>query len=438
MNSKIIAEQIFLAAVQSVLPDKMIRPHVFVRDTLLFMPGMQISLTNLNCIYVIGAGKATALMAKEIENILGKLITKGIVVVKYGYGCYLKHIELIEAGHPVPDSNGYEAAQKILEIAKQANNNDLIICLISGGGSALLTDFPEGLDINDIIITNNVLLRSGADIKEMNAVRKHLSKIKGGQLTNTAYPALLVSLILSDVIGDSLDAIASGPTVADTTTFGDAINVLEKYKLLDDIPRNVIEYLKKGVEGIIAETPKPGNPVFARTHNFILGSNKIALEAAHRKAVELGLDSVVITPELESDTFKITEQIIETAIKYKNDTGIKKPYCLLYGGETTLHVKGNGKGGRNQHMALYAAFLLHDKEGITFLAAGSDGSDGPTPAAGAVVNTKTMEQASSQGMDIRNYLKDFDSFNFFEKAGGHIITGATMTNVMDIIVVIIE
>ena len=438
MNSKTIAEQIFLAGVQSVLPDKMIRAHVFVKDGTLFICDISIPLTDLNCIYVIGAGKATALMAKEVENILGELITEGIVVVKYGHACYLKHIELVEAQHPVPDSRGYEATQKILKIAKKANKNDLIICLISGGGSALLTDFPEGLNLNDIIITNSLLLKSGADIKEMNAVRKHLSKVKGGQLTNTAYPALLVSLILSDVIGDSLDTIASGPTVADTTTFDDAIRVLEKYQLLEKVPHAVQDYLNRGAEGFIAETPKPGNPVFSKTSNFIIGSNKIALEAAHKKAVELGFHTIIITSHLEGDTFKITEQIIETATRFKMDANIKKPCCLLYGGETTLHIKGSGTGGRNQHMALYAAFLLHGKKGITFLSSGTDGSDGPTTAAGAAVNTNTMKQASSQGMDIGNYLKDFDSFNFFKKAGGHVITGPTMTNVMDIVVVIIE
>lgn len=438
MNSKIIAEQIFLAGVESVSPDKMIRRQMLVKDSSLFISHIQIPLNDLNCIYVIGAGKAGAIMAKEIENILGDRITEGYVVVKYGYGCDLKYIEVAEAGHPIPDKNGYLATQNILKIAKQANNNDLIICLISGGGSALLADFPEVSNINDIIITNNLLLRSGADIKEMNAVRKHLSKVKGGQLAKTAHPALLVSLILSDVIGDSLDAIASGPTVADTTTFDDAVRVLEKYKLLEEIPSAVLDYLNKGVEGVIIETPKPGNPVFANTHNFIIGSNKIALEAAHKKAAELGLYAVIITSELEGDTFKITEQIIEMATRFQNNLAIKKPCCLLYGGETTLQVKGSGTGGRNQHMALYAALLLHDKKGITFLSAGTDGNDGPTSAAGAVVDTNTMEQASLQGIDIYTYLKDFDSFHFFKKAGGHIITGPTMTNVMDIVVVIIE
>ncbi len=237
MDYKIIAEKIFLSAIKSVLPDKMIRKEISINKTTLNISGMDMPLDVIDGIYVIGAGKASAIMAKEIESIFGDRITGGRVVVKYGHLCKLKHINVSEAGHPLPDNNGYAATQKILEIARRAGDNDLIICLISGGGSALLADFPEGGNIDDIIITNNLLLKSGSDIREMNAVRKHLSKIKGGQLAKAAYPATLVSLILSDVIGDSPDTIASGPTAPDTTTFEDAINVLKKYDLLKKIPK---------------------------------------------------------------------------------------------------------------------------------------------------------------------------------------------------------
>ena len=438
MNTKIIAEEIFLAGVESVMPDRMIRREVYLQDTTLHISGMPIPLDTINKIYVIGAGKASGTMAKEIESILGSRITEGAVVVKYGHGCKLKHISVAEGGHPIPDSSGYAATQKILEIVKRSEKNDLIFCLISGGGSALLADYPDGCTLSDIILTNDLLLKSGATINEINSVRKHLSKVKGGQLAKASEPAALISLILSDVIGDSPDVIASGPTVPDKTTFRDALYVIEKYNLLTKIPERVLRYLKEGDRGFHAETPKPGDPAFINTHNIIIGSNAIALEAAYKRSVSLGLNTFLITSGFEGDTIITADQMIETALQYQNDSSIEKPCCLLFGGETTLHVTGSGKGGRNQHMALYVASLLSDKNDITFLAAGTDGNDGPTSTAGAIVDPKTVESASLQGLDIFNYLKDFDSFHFFEKTGGHIITGPTMTNVMDIVVIIVE
>lgn len=438
MDIKFLAEQIFKTAVESVLPEKMIHRHVALKNSILCISGMPIPLDNINHIYLIGAGKASAAMAKEFENILGKKISGGHVVVKYGHACKLQYVDLSEAGHPIPDINGQRATKKILDIAKHASENDLVICLISGGGSALLTDIPDQSKIEDIINLNDLLLKSSADIKEINTVRKHLSKIKGGQLATAAYPARLICLILSDVVGDLLDVIASGPTVPDTTTYEDALKVLEKYNLLSWVPNSLINYLEKGKEGIYPETPKTENPLFNRTQNVVIGSNKIALDAANQKATSLGLNSFVSTSELAGNVIETAHALIKTAITAQNDKGIKKPYCLLFGGETTIKINGTGTGGRNQHLALYASLLLKDKNGITFLAAGTDGTDGPTVAAGAVVNTKTFEHALSIGLNINQYLENFDSFHFFEKVGGHIITGPTMTNVMDIIIIIIE
>ncbi|MDP4283856.1 MAG: glycerate kinase [Bacteroidota bacterium] len=438
MDAKKIAEQIFMAGVESVLPGKMIRNKVYIKDSILFISSLQLQLTRFNRIYVIGAGKASALMAKEIENILGNRITEGQIVVKYGHACELQYINVTEAAHPVPDENGYWATQRILAIAKQANENDLIICLVSGGGSALLADFPEGSTLKDIILINDLLLKSGADINEMNAVRKHFSKVKGGQLAKAAQPATLVSLILSDVIGDSLDVIASGPTAPDATTFDDAFHVLEKYDLLKNIPQSLIQYLKNGIDGAYPETPKSGDPLFSHIHNMIIGSNKIALAASRVKAQELDLNPVIITGEFEGDTSKMAIEMVNTAIEFQKDSNIKKPCCLLFGGETTLKVKGKGLGGRNQHLALCTALLLKGQNGITLLSAGTDGNDGPTPAAGAVVDTKLSLQALLSGLDAQKYLENFDSFHFFEKAGGHIISGPTMTNVMDLVIIIVE
>jgi len=438
MDHKITAEQIFLAGVDNVLPDKLIRNQVKVDGSMLFISSMQFSLDKINRIFIVGAGKASAMMAKEIENILGDRITDGHIVVKYGHAVELKYITITEASHPVPDHNGYVASQKILEIVSQAEENDLVVCLLSGGGSALLADFPDGCTLNDMVIVNDLLLKSGADIKETNAVRKHLSKVKGGQLARAAHPASLVSLLLSDVINDPLDVIASGPTVPDTSTFDDAMIVLKKYDLLAKVPHQVLSYLQQGVGKLSPETPKQGDPIFKSTHNIIIGSNKIALDAACQKAKEVGLNPITITSTLEGDAIKIAEQLIITALKFQSDSTIKKPCCLLFGGETTIKVNGSGTGGRNQHLALHAASLLNNKNGITLLSAGTDGGDGPTAAAGAVVNLKTKEQSVAIGIDLQKYLNEFDSFHFFEKAGGHIVTGPTMTNVMDLIVVIIE
>jgi glycerate 2-kinase len=257
-------------------------------------------------------------------------------------------------------------------------------------------------------------------------------------LATATYPARLNCLILSDVVGDLLDVIASGPTVPDTTTYKDALKILERYNLLSSVPKSLINYLEKGKEGIYPETPKTENPLFNRTQNVVIGSNKIALDAANQKATSLGFNSFISTSELVGNVIETAHALIKTAITAQNDNSIKKPCCLLFGGETTIKINGTGTGGRNQHLALYTSLLLKDKNGITFLAAGTDGTDGPTVAAGAVVNTKTFEHALSIGLNINQYLENFDSFHFFEKAGGHIITGPTMTNVMDIIVIIIE
>lgn len=438
MDAKIIAQQIFLAGVESVMPAQMTGRNIFKSKGKIFLGNKELDVGKFEQVYVIGAGKASAKMALEIESVLGDKISSGHVVVKYGYGCKLQYIDVSEAGHPVPDANGYAATKKILEVAEQATGNDLVICLISGGGSSLLTDLPGDSSMEELITLNELLLRSGADIQEINAVRKHLSKVKGGQLAQSAFPATVVTLILSDVIGDPLHSIASGPTVPDPTTFADAIAVLNKYDLHSKVSPVLSAYLRMGMNGLIPETPKPGDPVFTRTHNFIIGSNKIALEACKKKASEYGLNSFIITSQLDGDVAGAANEIIDKAIVYQNNSSVKKPCCLLFGGETTVKVTGSGVGGRNQHFALYASILLKDQTGITLLSAGTDGNDGPTPVAGAVVDTNTYPDAIDKGLKVEKYLQNFDSYHFFEKAGGHIITGPTMTNVMDLIVVIIE
>jgi glycerate-2-kinase len=377
-------------------------------------------------------------MADAVERILGNRITAGHIVVKYGHSCKLKYIKVTEAGHPEPDSNGYKATFSIMNIVDRAKSNDLVICLLSGGGSALLPDVPEGSSSDDMKITNTLLVNSGASIKEINAVRKHLSLVKGGQLARRANPATLVALILSDVPGDPLDVIASGPTSPDPTTYQQALNVIKNYGLEQKIPEGVLQELINGAEGNRDETPKAGDSIFNETHNLLIGTNRMALEAAKLKALEYNINPVIVDDQLQGDTASVAEYIVETSLKFKEDKNEIKPVCLLFGGETTVKMTGNGQGGRNQHLALLCTKLLEGHSGITILSAGTDGTDGPSDAAGAVVDSDTISFAYSKKVDPDKYLRDFDSYHFFKKTGGHIITGPTMTNVMDIIIVLIR
>lgn len=438
MRNRDAAKQIFLAGVKSVLPEKLIGDILSLNGDVLVAGGNEVSLERVENIWVIGAGKASAAMGHYVECILGDRISGGHIVVKYGHSCLLKKIKVTEAGHPLPDANGFRAASEIIEMAARASGNDLVICLISGGASALLADLPGGLLPEELYIVNNLLVRSGATINEINCVRKHLSSLKGGQLARTIRPARLITLIISDVIGNPLDVIGSGPTVPDTTTFADALAVIEKYNLTGDVTRGVLNYIRDGCAGYHPETPKPGDLIFEGTLNVIAGTNQAALRACKNEAAKHGFRSYIIDTGIEGDVETVCESIVHTAVSFRNNRDIPKPACLLYGGETTVRLTGNGIGGRNQHLALAAAIKLRDIPGITILSAGTDGTDGPTDAAGAVADSYTIAEASSKNEDPINYLADFNSYNFFRRVGGLILTGPTYTNVMDIVVVIVE
>jgi len=438
MNAKNAAEEIFRAAVDSVKPDKIVRRWMSLSQGRFRIGDESYDLNEVRKLRVIGFGKASANMAEAVEEILGDRISGGLVITKYGHGSTLKFIEVAEAGHPVPDENGFAATRKILDLAKDADERDLVICLISGGGSALLADYPPGSSPQDLKVLNDLLLKSGADIQEMNAVRKHLSMVKGGQLARALYPARIVSLILSDVIGDPLDVIASGPTAPDPSTFAEAHGVLVKYGLDGKIPRALRETIEAGLRGAIPETLKPGDPVRGRITNLIIGSNRIALEAAAAKSETLGFHPRIMSSDLRGDSAQTARGLVELAVREQAEASSKKPLSLLFGGETTIRVSGGGLGGRNQHLALVAATALTNTRGITLLAAGTDGNDGPTDAAGAVVDSETCARAEALGLSPESYLATFDSYHFFEKTDGHVITGPTMTNVMDLIIILIE
>jgi len=438
MNGREAAESIFLAGVRSVLPGSLMSNVMSLKDQTLSIGGHEIHLGNIENIYVIGAGKASAAMGHYVETILGNRIKGGHIVVKYGHSCKLKKIEVTEAGHPVPDGNGFSATNEIIRIAAEASANDLVICLISGGGSALMADLPNGLLPEDLYIVNNLLVRCGAAINEINCVRKHLSKVKGGQLARIVRPAQLVTLIVSDVVGNLPEVIASGPTVADPSTFQEALDVIHKYNLAEDLTSGVLNYLRDGASGLKPETPKPGDPVFDNVLNVLARTIQNALKGSKTEALKLGYKSFIIDDAVHGDVESVSEMLVSTAISFRNNTDIPKPACLLFGGETTIRVTGNGMGGRNQHLALTAAMRLQNLPGITILAAGTDGNDGNTDAAGAVVDSGTVPAALKKNIDPAIYISEFDTYNFFRKTGGLIITGPTYTNVMDLLVAVVE
>ena len=430
------AEQIFRAGVESVKPDNLIRQFVAVRDGRLVMETLSWPLADLKRIYVIGAGKASALMAQSVEAVLGGHITAGHIVTKHGHGVALKRIGTTEAGHPVPDEHGVRGTAAVLALAEQAAAGDLVLCLLSGGGSALLADVPPGGSLADLKALNDLLLRCGADIREINGIRKHLSKVKGGQLARAVQPATLVSLILSDVVGDPLDVIASGPTAPDPSTFAEALAALDKYGIRAQVPPSLRIRLEEGAAGLQAETPKAGEALFENVHNLVIGTNRLALAAARERAVALGYETRVVTSTLAGDTADAARMIVAAAREAQAAGGGK--VCLLFGGEPTVKVAGHGLGGRNQHLALLAAGLLAEIPGITVLSAGTDGSDGPTDAAGAVADAGTLARARELGLDWNAYRENCDSYHFFAQTGGLIRTGPTQTNVMDLMVGLVE
>ncbi len=436
-NKRQIIRDIFLAGVESVKPDNLINSSVSMDRNFLRIENLKFKLSEVKNIYVVGAGKASSLMAKAIENILGPKITAGHIVTKYGHSVPLKYLTATEAGHPVPDENGIDGTKRILTLVEKADKEDLVICLLSGGGSALLIDVPEGCTLNDLKILTDILIKSGATINEINCIRKHLSKVKGGLLAKTAYPARVVTLILSDVIGDPLDVIASGPTASDPTTYSDALSLMDKYNIRDKVPSRILEVLQDGIDKRRQETLKESDKALKLTENLIIGNNKLALLAAKGKAESIGYEAKIISDNIAGDVTEVADRIMNLAIKTKKEnSGICT--CLLFAGEPTVKVKGEGLGGRNQHLTLLAARLLKNIDEITFLSGGTDGSDGPTDATGAVADSLTLVKATEMNLDIDEYIDNSDSYNFFKQVEGLITTGPTQTNVMDLMIVLIN
>lgn len=433
------AIQIFKAGLRAVTPETAIARFCHIEDNCLVVKDLKYNLNHFEHIFVVGAGKATAAMAQKIEMLLGDRIKKGSIIVKYGHDLTLNRIKIHQASHPIPDPQGVSGAMDILTIATQAGPKDLIICLISGGGSALMPLPASGLTLSDKQKATQILLDCGARIHEINALRKHLSAIKGGQLARAAAPATMLTLMISDVIGDDLEVIASGPTVPDPTTFAESYKIIEHYDLIKKMPANIINYIQLGKLFKHMETPKPGDDLFQNVQNVIIATNRDAIQNACTQAQKLGYKTLMLSSMIEGETREVARvhAAIANEIVYSSNP-IASPACLISGGETTVTLKGSGKGGRNQEFALAAAIELDSSGNIVIFCAGTDGTDGPTNAAGAISDATTVGRAKSAKMSPRKYLINNDSYNFFHKLDDLIITGPTQTNVMDLRLVLVR
>jgi len=430
-NLRIDADRLMQAALKAVDPAAAVHRHVHREGDALVVAGRRYDLRDYEHIYVVGFGKAAALMTAAVAEILGERLTEGVIVTKYGHGSISTvhtqgPIALIEAGHPMPDENSVRGAQAVADLVQRAGERDLVLCTISGGGSAVLTLPVPGLSLADLQALTDALLRSGATIQELNTVRKHWSRVKGGNLARLAAPATLVTLVLSDVVGDPLDVIASGPTVPDPATVADAQAVLERHniRLARPVP--------------FQETPKPGDPAFERVQNVIVGSNRLAALAAVEQARQLGYATLLLGTYVEGEAREVGKVAAALAkgVRAHGDP-LAPPACLVWGGETTVTVRGQGKGGRNQELALAAALALEGWPAVLLMALATDGTDGPTDAAGAVVTGETAARAREPGLDPWASLGANDSYTFFDALGDLIRTGPTGTNVNDLLFILV-
>jgi len=425
------------AALKAADPKNIIRSKVRVEKNSLKIGGFSFNLGDFKNVFVVGGGKASGSMAEAIEELLGDRIKDGAINVPYAYPAYeTKRVKLEHASHPVPDIAGVKGTKRILDLASQAEENDLIICLLSGGGSSLMPQPSAGVSLRDKRRVTDALLKSGATINEINIVRKHISAFKGGWLAKRAYPATVVNLILSDVVGDPLDSIASGPTVPDPSTFQDAIEILKRYGLWSKTPTSVKKVLLSGKKGLIPETPKASDKAFEKVHNIIIGNNMTASLAAYNNLKSAGLHTLLLSSCLEGQARDVGTMFASMAKEIvASGNPIPKPAGIVVGGETTVTVVGKGKGGRNQEIALGAALKIGNMDGAVVASLSTDGVDGPTDAAGALADGKTMLRAHELGLNPRKFLAENDSYSFFSRLGDLIFTGVTGTNIDDISII---
>ncbi len=438
--------RILAAALEAAEPGEAVRRQAQRRGERLSIAGREYNLGRFRRVWIVGAGKAGAPMAQSMAAILGDRLAGGLVIVKEGHtgrpagaqknlpaSLETGGLRLVEAGHPIPDERGAAGAAQIAALLAGLGQDDLVICLISGGGSALLVSPAPGIALADLQTLTQDLLASGASIDEINTLRKHLEQLKGGGLARLAAPASLATLILSDVVGDPLDVIASGPTVPDPTSFADAWAVVERYGLQDRLPAGLADRLRRGCRGELPDTPKPGDPLFERVQNVIIGSNLGAAQAALRQAQAEGFHTLLLTSQLQGEA-RQAGRFLAAILRQIAASGqpLPRPACLAAGGETTVTLRGDGLGGRNQELALGAVCDLAGLEQAALVALATDGGDGPTDAAGAIVTGQTLERARQLGLNPAHFLARNDAYHFFDPLGDLIRTGPTHTNVTDL------
>lgn len=430
-NSILHTEQIINSAIDAAKPANLISRSLAKKNSQLRIGNYNFDLAEFRNIYVVGTGKASAFMAKEIEALLGNSITSGFVSTNIEGIEKCKRVKIIEASHPAPNINSLLAGKEILDIALNANEDDLVICLISGGGSSLMESLPDSISLEDYRELTNTLIKCGAEINEINCVRSSLSLIKGGKLAEAVYPATCISLIISDVIGDRLETIASGSTYFNFQNKLNPKEIIAKYNLLSLIPQSIVDFLNRNFEQKEIDFEK----ISAKTFNIILGNNLTALQAAKQKAEELGYTSIIKNGELCGEASDAGIQLAQFVKSKRKQT---EKLCLLFGGETTVTVRGKGLGGRNQELVLSALIDLENvKNNFVLASCGTDGKDGPTDAAGALIDETTWQKVKELNLSPKKFLVNNDSYNFFKQIDSLIKTGPTKTNVMDIQVILL-
>lgn len=431
------ALKIFYAGLRAVEPDVCMPKHIHLAGNLLQIGKRCYDLNTFKDIYVIGFGKASGFMAMTLERLLMNRIKAGIVNVRYGYGAPCEIIKVNEAGHPIPDKMSIQGTNDIIHLLGRVKEGDLVFCLISGGGSALFELPCDSIALEEIQELIGLLLKSGASIDELNAIRKHISKVKGGRFVKMC-KGEVVSLILSDVVNDPLDTIASGPTSPDYTTFSDCERILIKYGLFQKIPKSIKEYIRRGLEGKAEETPKVADKMFDKVYHVIIGNSRMALHASYLKAAELRYNTCVLSSYIKGEAREVAKVFGALAKEICfGKAFMKRPACIIAGGETTVTVKGNGLGGRNLEFTLSAAVEIDSLENVVIFSAGTDGTDGNTDAAGAAADGYTVMRAKEIHMNPEVYLNNNNSYSFFKSLDNLVVTGPTKTNVMDIMLLLV-
>ena len=426
------ALSILRSGVKAASPENAIRRALSLEDKVLSVGAKQYDLNTLRGIVLLGGGKASRGMALTLWRLLGDRVREGFLSVPYGQGGIFENLHILEASHPLPDERGLDNTRRIIHSAENIPEGHLVIFLVSGGASSLLVAPPDGVTLKEVAALNRELLVCGADVREMNRVRRHVCDVKGGKLAQKVHPAPFITLIISDVPGDDPSDVGSGPTVPDPTTYLDAQRVMDKYGLGGRISPSIVDHIRKGVEGRLAENPKDTDAVFSSSESLVIADNTDAVRAACARAERLGYRVLPVAGPVTGDTKAQAALHAEMARRIlRGDGPVDPPACVVSGGETTLKIKGGGRGGRNQEFCLHATSEISGLP-IVFLSADTDGSDGSTDAAGAICDGQTQRRARAERMSPANYLKNNDSYRFFQRLGDLVKTGPTGTNVMDV------